>query len=228
MRILIVEDKIPLNNALTKILRQQNYAVDQAFDGQEALDLVDGLYHDLIILDLTLPKVDGLQVIHQLRSQKITTPILVLTARATTPQIVDGLQTGADDYLAKPFEIEELTDRVQALIRRSHTQQSPLLQVGDLTLNPVSGEVVRDGQTVALTNTEYKLLHYLLSKQNWIVTKQELLTHVWQNDTQVYDRVVDTYICFLRRKIDKNFPHLPPLHHTIKTRGYKLEVPPAH
>ena len=219
---MIVEDKIPLNRSLSKILQRAGFAVDQAFDGQEALDLIDGQYHDLIILDLTLPKVDGLEVIARLRRAGITTPILVLTARAATPQIVAGLRSGADDYLSKPFEVEELLARVQVLLRRQSDQKTPLLQVENLTLDPVSGRVTRAGSQVTLSKKEFQVLYYLMSKAHWVVTKSELLTHVWQNETEVYDRVVDTYMCFLRRKIDKDFPQEKPLIQTLKTRGYRL------
>ena len=222
MRILIVEDKVALNRSLTKILRRKNYAVDQAYDGQEALDVMDHEYYDLVVLDLTLPKVDGRDVITNLRAKKITTPILVLTARTATPQIVDGLQIGADDYLAKPFEVEELIARVQALLRRSFAQTTSVLRVNDLTLDSVTGEVHRAGRLIELSKTEYQLLYHLMLKSHWIVTKKELLTHVWQNETQVYDRVVDTYICFLRRKIDKAFPDSKKLIQTVKTRGYRI------
>jgi len=222
MRVLLVEDKIPLNNSLTKILRRRGMAVDQAFDGQEALDVLDGDLHDLLILDLSLPKVDGLDVIRRLREDKCQVPILVLTARGTTGEIVDGLRLGADDYLAKPFDVEELLARIDALWRRRHGMSSSLLQVEDLCLDVSSGEVSRGGVPIKLSRTEFNLLHYLMSKAHWIVTKDELLTHVWENDTAVYDRVVDTYICFLRRKIDKPFPERTALIQTIKTRGYRL------
>ena len=222
MRIIVDEDKIPLNNAISKILQQAGYAVDQAFDGQDALDLIDGHYHDLIILDLTLPYIDGLEVIKNLRDKKIWTPILVLTARGTVPDIVKGLKSGADDYLPKPFEVEELLARAQALMRRRANQPGPKLEVGDLQLDPNSHEVVRKGQTISLSKTEFQLLYYLMRKSPQIATKEEILTHVWQNETAVYDRVVDTYICFLRKKIDKAFPNLEPLIHTVKTHGYKI------
>jgi DNA-binding response OmpR family regulator len=224
MRLIIVEDKIPLNHSLTKILQNQNYIVDQAFDGAQALELIDVDYHDLVILDLTLPKIDGLEVIKKLREERINLPILVLTSRGQTSQIVDGLNLGADDYLAKPFEIEELLARISSLLRRHQLQKSPILQVADLTLDSSAGTVTRAGHVIKLTKTEYRLLHYLMRKTNWIVTKDELLTHIWQNDTSVYDRVVDTYICFLRRKIDKNFPQLTPLIQTVKTRGYQISL----
>jgi DNA-binding response OmpR family regulator len=222
MRLIVVEDKIPLNNSLSKILKTKGYTVDQAFDGAEALEMIDDGYHNLVILDLTLPKIDGLEVIKRLRRERANILILVLTARGQTPQIVDGLQIGADDYLAKPFEIEELLARVQVLLRRQHGQKTAQLQVADLQLDTVTGQVERAGKKIHLTKTEYRLLHYLMNKHHWIVTKDELLTHVWQNETEVYDRVVDTYICFLRRKIDKAFSPLPPLVHTVKTRGYRL------
>jgi len=222
MRILVVEDKLPLNNSLTRLLRAKKYAADQAFDGQEALDVADSALHDLVILDLSLPRVDGLEVLARLRERGDKMPILVLTARGTIPQIVDGLRRGADDYLPKPFDIEELLARVQALLRRSLGRPHSCLQVDDLVLDPDSGDVTRGQTSIKLSRTEYQLLYYLMSKAHWIVTKSELLAHVWENDTDVYDRVVDTYICFLRRKIDKPFPGRPALIQTVKTRGYRV------
>lgn len=224
MHLILVEDKIPLSNSLAKILRSQGYVVDQVFDGQQALDLIDEQVHDLVILDLTLPKVDGLQVMTQLRQQGFVLPILVLTARSAVKEIVLGLNQGADDYLVKPFEIEELLARVQALLRREGQQKQQLITLADLVFNPHTGEVKRAGKKINLTQTEFRLLQYLLMKRKWVVSKQELLAHVWQDQAAVYDRVVDTYICFLRRKIDKAFPHSPPLLHTIKTRGYQLGI----
>ena len=225
MRIILVEDKIPLNNSLSEILRRQNFAVDQAFDGEEALDLISADYYDLIILDLTLPKIDGLEVINRLRKQKIKTPILVLTARNQTPDVVTGLNRGADDYLGKPFEVEELLARVHALLRRDSDQKQEILTIADLTFNPQTWEVKRAGQLVHLSKTEVKILQYLISKRNWIVSKDELLTHVWEHEGDVYDRIVDTYICYLRRKIDKDFPKSPALIYTVKARGYQLRDP---
>lgn len=225
MRIILVEDKIPLNHSLTKLLRQEKYAVDQAFDGEEALDLIDKDLYDLIILDLSLPKIDGLEVIKQLRTRQINTPILVLTARNQTPDVVTGLQTGADDYLGKPFEIEELLVRIQVLLRRQANQKQETFKIADLSYNPRTGQAQRAGKTIHLSKTEGEILHYLLSKQKWIVSKDELLSHVWEHDGDVYDRIVDTYICYLRRKIDKAFPQSPPLIHTIKGRGYQLSLP---
>lgn len=222
MRIILVEDKIPLNNSLTKLLRQEKYAIDQAFDGEEALDLIAKDLYDLIILDLSLPKVDGLEVIKQLRAKQINTPILVLTARNQTPDVVTGLQTGADDYLGKPFEIEELLVRIQVLLRRQANQKQETFQVEDLTYNPRTGQAQRAGKTIHLSKTEGEILHYLLSKQKWIVSKDELLNHVWEHDGDVYDRIVDTYICYLRRKIDKAFPKSKPLIHTLKGKGYQF------
>ena len=143
MRLLVVEDKVPLNNSLNKILRQQGFAVDQAFDGQQAIEVIDDNYYNLIILDLTLPQIDGLQVIKTLREDKIMVPILVLTARASLEQVVTGLREGADDYLTKLFEIAELLARVQALLRRENRQASSLLQVADLNLDTTTGQVQR-------------------------------------------------------------------------------------
>lgn len=225
MRIILVEDKIPLANSLVKILRKNNYAVDLAYDGEEALDAIDKHSHDLIILDLGLPKVDGLEVIKQLRSAKVNIPILVLTARNQTPDVVLGLNQGADDYLGKPFEIEELLARIQAMLRRQNDQKTQFLQIDDLVLDPNTAEVTRSGQKIQLSKTEYSLLHYLISNQGRVVSKNQILTHVWENDLDVFDRIVDTYIYYLRQKIDKAFSSRPQLIQTVKTRGYMLNLP---
>lgn len=225
MRIILVEDKKPLANSLAKILRKNNYAVDLAHDGEEALDAIDKSSHDLIILDLGLPKIDGIEVIKQLRAAKINIPILVLTARNQTPDVVIGLNQGADDYLGKPFEIDELLARVQAMLRRQNDQKTQFFQIDDLILNPTTTEVTRSGQKIKLSKTEYSLLHYLLSNQGRIVSKDQILTHVWENDLEVFDRIVDTYIYYLRQKIDKAFTARPPVIQTIKTRGYMISLP---
>ncbi|MDO5561397.1 MAG: response regulator transcription factor [bacterium] len=224
MRILLVEDKIPLNHSLSKILQQESFAVDSAYDGEEALDLISPNFYDLIILDLTLPKIDGLTVLTKIREQKNGVPVLVLTARNQTPEVVTGLRTGADDYLGKPFEIDELLARVFALLRRPTNQKQALFQIDNLTFDPQTGQAQRAGKEIHLSKTESAILHYLFLKQKWIVTKDELLTHVWQNDGDVYDRIIDTYICYLRRKIDKAFPKEKQLLKTFKGRGYQLGI----
>ena len=224
MRIILVEDKKPLANSLAKILRRNNYAVDITGDGEEALVLIDKDNYDLIILDLGLPKIDGLEVIKRLREQKINIPILVLTARNQTPDVILGLNQGADDYLGKPFEVEELLARVQAMLRRQHLQKDSFLTVDNLTLNLQNQEVKRGEKLIDLSKTEYSLLHYLMANQNQVLSKEKILTHVWENDLEVFDRIVDTYIYYLRQKIDKPFPEQPALIKTVKTRGYQINA----
>lgn len=148
----------------------------------------------------------------------------MLTARNQTPAVVTGLRTGADDYLGKPFEIDELLARIYTLLRRQSSQKQALFQIDSLTFDPQSGQAKRAGKAIHLSKTESEILHYLFLKQKWIVTKDELLSHVWQNDGEVYDRIIDTYICYLRKKIDKNFPKERPLLKTFKGRGYQLGI----
>ena len=224
MRIMIVEDKIALNNSLKRILQKQGYAVDQAFDGEEALSLIDNQYYDGIILDLTLPKIDGLEVLDKLRAQKNKTSILVLTARNETKEVVRGLKQGADDYLSKPFEVDELLARLEGLIKRTHQVKTKIFVLDNLSLDSEQKLVKRDKKMISLTATEYQILYYLFLNQGKVVSKQQLLTHVWQNEIDVYERIVDTYICFLRKKIDKNFIDQPKLIQTVKGLGYKLDI----
>ena len=222
MRILIIEDKITLANSLKKILQSEQYVVDLIHDGGEGLDLAQSGDYDLLIIDLGLPTLDGLEITKRLRANGHSLPILILTARDLKTELVAGLDSGADDYLTKPFNAQELLARLRALLRRERPNKSPILQVADLTIDPATNQAARGATKIDLSQKEFMVLHYLLRHPGRIVSKTELLDHVWDDGGLVYDRVVDTYIYYLRQKIDKPFPDQPPLITTVKGRGYRL------
>ena len=224
MRILIIEDKITLANSLKKILQSEQYVVDLAHDGAEGLDLAGSGDYDLLIVDLGLPTLDGLEITRRLRAEGRNVPILILTARDLKTELVAGLDSGADDYLTKPFNAQELLARLRALLRRERSDKSPLLQVEDLTIDPATNQVARGATKIDLSQKEFMVLHYLIRHPGRIVSKSELLDHVWDDGGLVYDRVVDTYIYYLRQKIDKPFADRPSLINTVKGRGYRLGV----
>lgn len=227
MRILVVEDKKTLAQSLKKILQSEKYVVDLTHDGGEALELAgeaNGVY-DLLVLDLGLPSVDGLEITRRLRQKGINTPILILTARDLKSELITGLDSGADDYLTKPFHAQELLARIRALLRRQSNSRSPELKVADLIIDPATNQVSRHGQKIDLSQKEFMVLHYLLRHPGKIISKDELLDHVWNDSGEVYDRVVDTYIYYLRQKVDKPFPDQPALISTVKGRGYQIVCP---
>lgn len=223
MRILIVEDETRIANSLKKGLKQEAYAVDLAYDGQAGFDLAAVENYDLIILDLMLPKMDGLTLCQKLRTEeKNHTPILMLTARGEVEDKVVGLNNGADDYLAKPFAFKELLARIKALTRRPKKILSTILKIADLTLNSISHEVRRGNKNIALTKTEFALLEYLLRHKNKILTKEQIISHVWNYDADILTNTVEVYIGYLRRKIDKPFKNKKSLIKTIRGFGYKI------
>ena len=220
MRILIVEDERRLSNVVKKGLVEEGFAVDQAFDGEEGLYLAESESYDLIMLDLMLPKVDGLKVCHELRNKKIKTPILMLTAKSKIEDKVKGLESGADDYLAKPFAFSELKARIQALIRRSHNEADPILKLDDLELDPAKHIVKRSNKIIPLTPKEFAILEYLLRHKNTIVTRTQVTEHVWDYNFDALSNVVDVFITTLRRKINSGFKN--KLIQTIHGVGYKM------
>ncbi len=224
MRILIVEDEKKLAASLQKALQAERFVVDLSFDGEDALDQAFVNEYDLIILDLGLPKLDGLEVSRRLRAQKVNSPILMLTARDAILDRVTGLDSGADDYLVKPFDYEELLARIRACLRRGSDHKESILSVGDLRLNPSTHEVKRAGQVIDLTAKEYALLEYLMRHPKQVLTKSQILDHVWDSEVDPVSNVVDVYIGYLRKKVDKTFADLSPLIHTIKGFGYRLGV----
>ncbi len=223
MRILLVEDNRRLNTSLRQSLVEDGYAVDAAFDGQEGEELALLAPYDVIILDLMLPAKDGLEVCRSLRQQHVTIPILVLTARDTVDDRVLGLDSGADDYLVKPFAINELRARLRALLRRDASDKSGQLRVGDLVLDPATHAVTRRGQPIALTAKEFALLEYLMRNAGRVITREAIENHVWDYDFTSGSNVVDVYIRRLRRKIDDPFD--VKLFETIRGAGYCLQKP---
>jgi len=222
MRILIVEDERKLANSLKTALQAESYAVDVSFDGEEGYENAAVNDYDLIVLDLGLPTLDGVTVCKKLREEKISIPILMLTARDTTDDKIKGLDSGADDYLVKPFKFEELLARIRALIRRGQNQTEAIYQCDNLTLNPASHLVKRAGKEINLTSREYALLEFLISHPGQILSKTQVMDHVWDMETDPFSNVVDVYIGYLRQKIDKNFSKETPLLQTTKGLGYKL------
>jgi len=223
VRILLVEDNRRLNASLRMSLMDDGYAVDPAFDGIEGQELAELTPYDAIILDVMLPKKDGLEVCSQLRAARINTPIIMLTARDAIEDRVTGLDRGADDYLVKPFAISELRARLRALLRREANDKTGVLVVGDLVLDPARHTVERGGKPIQLTAKEYSLLEYFMRNANRLITREMAETHIWSYDFEGASNVVDVYIRRLRRKIDD--PFAEKLLETVRGAGYRLSPP---
>ena len=220
MRLLLVEDSPRLQLSVATALRRSGYAVDTAGDGEEGLWLAESHSYDLLVLDLMLPKLDGLEVLRRLRAGGRDTHVLLLTARDTVADRVVGLETGADDYLVKPFALEELLARVQALCRRSYGSKTSVLTVLDLEINTLARTVRRAGRLVDLTSREYLLLEYLARRVGQVVSRTEIEAHIYDARVDPMSNVVDSAICAVRKKI--GLPHEPPLIHTRRGLGYVL------
>ncbi len=223
MRILVVEDEHRIANSIKKGLEQERYAVDVAYDGNNGYDLASAEEYDVIILDLMLSGMDGITVCKELRKENIHTPILMLTAKGQIQDKVKGLDSGADDYLVKPFSFEELLARIRALTRRPKTSLDEILIVADLTLNSKLFEVKRSGKLISLSNKEFSLLEYLLRNKTRILTKDQIISHVWNYDADILLNTVEVYIRNLRNKIDLPFKNKKPLITTVRGFGYKIE-----
>lgn len=224
MRILVVEDDLKIAQFVTDGLQQSGFVVDRAADGETGLDLASTESYDAAIVDIMLPKMDGLTLIEQLRHQKIHTPVIILSARQAVADRVRGLQTGSDDYLTKPFAFAELLARVQALIRRGAAPvQASRLTVGDLTMDLLSREVTRGGKKIDLNPREFTLLEYLMRNSGRVVSKTMILDQVWGYHFDPQTNVVDVLVCRLRNKIDKGYSD--KMTHTIRGVGYLLKVP---
>lgn len=220
MRVLLVEDNRTLSRSLRQGLEEEGYAVDVAYDGEEAAFKVEATNYDAIILDLMLPKQDGFSLLERWRSKNITTHILVLTARGALEDKVKGLDIGADDYMTKPFELEELLARLRALIRRGHQVKSSLIKVYDLEVDTAAHTVRRAGKEIHLTPREYGLLEFLAFNRGKVVTRTMIWNHLYDENDESTSNVVDVYIRYLRNKIDKGFN--PPLILTRWGEGYML------
>ncbi len=223
MRILLVEDNRRLSDSLRLSLEDDGYAVDVAYDGQEGQELAELTSYALIILDVMLPIRNGVEVCRSLRNRRINTPILMLTARDALEDRVMGLDSGADDYLVKPFEMEELRARMRALLRRESDDKSGSIMIADLVLDPATHFVKRGERSIDLTSREYALLEYLMRNPNRLITRQMAESHLWSYDATVMSNVVDVYIRRLRRKIDDPFD--VKLIETIRGSGYRLRRP---
>ncbi len=221
MRLLVVEDEKKVASFIKQGLEEESYAVDVASDGEEGLGMALDRVHDLIILDIFLPKMDGLRILQELRKEKVTTPVLLLTVRATIEDKVLGLDAGADDYLTKPFAFEELLARVRALLRRRAEAEPPVLQVADLTLDPARHVVARGGEKVELTPREFALLAYFMRNPGRVLTRTTISEHLWDYNFDTMTNVIDVYVNYLRKKIDAG--REPKLIHTVRGVGYVLK-----
>jgi heavy metal response regulator len=222
VRLLVVEDENKVASFIKKGLEEEGYAVDLAADGEAGLAMALERVHDLIILDIRLPKMDGLQVLQMLRQDKITTPVLLLTVRATIEDKVLGLDAGADDYLTKPFAFQELVARVRALLRRRAETEPTTLQVGDLSLDPARRTVTRAGVKIDLTAREFSLLDYFMRNPGRVLTRTMIAEHVWDYSFDTSTNVIDVYVNYLRKKIDAE--REPKLLHTVRGVGYMLQA----
>ena len=221
MRVLLIEDDVMITRLLKEGLEDESYAVDVANDGSEGYRTAAADDYDVIILDIMLPEMNGYEVCRALRNDGNKTPILMLTARDAERDIVEGLDMGADDYLAKPFSFDVLLARIRALLRRPNEKLEEVLQVGDLKLDPSSKKVTRASQEINLTAKEYGVLEYLMRNKGKVLSKEQIISHVWDFDADVLPNNVELFIMFLRRKIDK--PFKSKLIHTVSGFGYKLE-----
>lgn len=221
MYILIVEDEKKVAGFLKKGLQEERYTVDAAYDGEEALLLAEMNRYDLIILDIMLPKKDGMEVLKELRAQGISTPILMLTAKDALQDKVQGLDSGADDYLTKPFAFAELLARIRALLRRGKPESLIKLTAADLILDPATHKVQRASEPIELTNKEYALLEYFLRNKGQVLTRSLIIEHVWGYQFDTGTNIVDVYVNYLRNKIDHDFE--VKLIHTVRGVGYVLK-----
>jgi len=220
MRILLVEDYLPLQKSLAKGLREADFAVDVTGDGQEGLWYAMSNDYDVIILDIMLPKLDGLGILKQLRAKNKNTHVLILTAKDTVEDRIKGLDTGADDYLVKPFAFAELLARIQALMRRKYEHKSPEIKIGDLRIDTVAKRVWRDSEEIILTSREYMLLEYLARREGEVVSRMDIWDHIYEFKSEASSNVVDVYVGYLRKKIEKKGK--PAILQTVRGQGYIL------
>ena len=222
MRILVVEDEKDLNRVISKRLESEGYSVDRCFDGEEALDFIDVGEFDAIIMDIMMPRINGIEVLKQMRSRNNTTPVLLLTARDGIGDRVNGLDAGADDYLIKPFAFEELLARIRVMTRKASGNSTNVFSAADLTMDLNSHTVVRGDVNINLSAKEFEILEYLLRNKGIVLSREKIENHVWNFDYSGGTNVVDVYIRYLRKKIDDEFE--PKLIHTVRGCGYVLRV----
>ena len=222
MKILIVEDELRLLKLIARRLNEEGFVVDTAKDGKVSFYLINTYKYDCIILDIMLPIMDGLSILQSVRAKKINTPILMLTAKSSVSDRVKGLESGADDYLTKPFSLDELVARIKTLLRRETTKAEHELSISDLNLNLNSREVRRAGKIIELTTKEYALLEYLLKNRDRLLTKAQIAENIWSYDFKYDSNIVEVYINYLRRKMDKNFKER--LIHNVRGMGYIMKI----
>ncbi|MEA3398242.1 MAG: response regulator transcription factor [Patescibacteria group bacterium] len=221
MVILVVEDEIKITRFIKKGLEMEHYTIDTAYDGAEALEKTEVNNYDLIILDIMLPKIGGIEACKKIREKKIETPIIMLTARDTVEDRIKGLDAGADDYLIKPFAFGELVARIRALLRREKIVKSTKLQIDDLMLDPATHDVRRGGKEIPLSSKEYRLLDYMMRRPGNVCTRTMIGEHIWGYNFTDDSNVIDVYVSYLRRKIDHGFRN--KLIHTVRDVGYKIQ-----
>ena len=222
MKILVVEDEHKIANLIKQGLEQEHYVVDVSYEGTSGYDLAISESYDVIILDRLLPGMDGMTICKELRKHGNHTPVLMLTAKKQLEDKVEGLNAGADDYLSKPFAFEELLARIKALSRRPKKTLANIFSVADLTLDTDSYEVKRNKETIALSSKEFALLEYLMRHANKTLKKDQIISHVWNYDTDILPNTVEVFIGYLRNKIDKPFRDKKSLIHTVRGFGYKI------
>jgi two-component system copper resistance phosphate regulon response regulator CusR len=222
MRVLVIEDETKVGWFIKRALEEESYAVDLCEDGAKGLEMALAINYDLLVVDVMLPSMSGLDVLKNIRRERIHTPVLILSAQSQIDQRVKGLDAGADDYLTKPFAIDELLARVRALLRRGASESPGILQVEDLILNPATRDVTRGGQRIDLTLKEYALLEYLMRHTGRVLTRPMISEHVWNQDFDTFTNVIDVYVNYLRNKIDRG--RTKKLIHTIRGSGYMLKA----
>jgi len=225
MRVLIIEDEVKIARNIARVLDEEcSWAVDISTDGEDGHHMAMTNPYDLIILDLGLPKISGLEILHSLRKKDITIPVLVLTARDATKDIIQGFETGSDDYMVKPFDMTELLARCKALVRRSYGQATPVIEIGDISINTAKHRVTVCGKLVRLSAMEYSLLEYLVMRVGEVVSKTDIVEHLYDFYSENFSNVVEVYICSLRRKLRSKSK--AKLIHTLRNQGYLLgELP---
>ena len=222
MKLLIVEDEKRLCQTIAKHLKAEGYTIDTCYNGSDAIDYIEGTEYDAIILDIMLPGIDGIAVLKKVRSKKLNTPVLLLTAKNTVEDKVTGLDSGADDYLTKPFSLEELSARIRVMIRRSGVERvDNFLTVGPLTLDTDKKVAIREGKEITLTAKEYSILEYLMHNKEIVLSREKIQQHIWNYDYEGGSNIIDVYIRTLRNKIDAKFDQ--KLIQTVRGLGYVIK-----
>jgi len=225
MRVLVVEDEVKIAQTIKRGLELKGYAVDMVHDADSGFSYAIDADYDVVVLDRMLPgSMDGVELCRKVRAENVHTPILMLTARGTIGDKVEGLNSGADDYLVKPFSFDELIARIKALLRRPVEHTGTVIKLGDLSLDTGSYEVKRGDEIIKLSHKEFSLLEYLMHHQGQVITKDMIINHVWDEDALVLPNTVEVYIGYLRNKIDRPFPKATPLLQTMRGFGYKLST----